>query len=148
MPILNYTTQIDVYKSIGEIQKILGDHGVFKQSIIYDSGKTPSGLTFTILFQGEEIDFSLPCKIDWVLWRLKNSRIPSKLQTKDQAYRVAWRIIKDWVEAQMALIESELADLEEVFFPYMVSNNGAQTMFESFRDRNFLLPSWEHHEKH
>jgi hypothetical protein len=37
----------------------------------------------------------------------------------EQAYRVAWRNILDWVQAQMALLEIGMAKIEEVFLPYM-----------------------------
>jgi hypothetical protein len=33
---------------------------------------------------------------------------------EEQAYRVAWRNILDWVEAQMALLEIEMAKIERL----------------------------------
>src|SRR6266478_5746936 len=43
----------------------------------------------------------------------------------EQAYRVAWRNILDWVQAQMALLEIGMAKIEEVFLPYMQDREGA-----------------------
>jgi hypothetical protein len=37
-------------------------------------------------------------------------KVPRSKCTEDQAQRVAWRIVKDWVEAQMAIVEAQLAD--------------------------------------
>ena len=34
MPLLKYTTQIDVEKTVGEIQKMLGKHGAAKSATI------------------------------------------------------------------------------------------------------------------
>jgi len=55
-----------------------------------------------------------------------------------QAERVAWRIVKDWVEAQLAILESEMVHLDEIFLPYMVNNNG-QTVFEIYRNNQLML---------
>ena len=38
-----------------------------------------------------------------------------------QANRTAWRIIKEWILAQMALIETEMVSVEEVFLPLQCS---------------------------
>ena len=59
---------------------------------------------------------------------------------EEQAYRVAWRNILDWVEAQMALLEIEMAKIEEIFLPYMVNSIG-ETFFERMEQRGFLLES-------
>jgi len=53
--------------------------------------------------------------------------------------RVSWRILKDWVEAQMALVETHMVTLEQVFLPYAVTDDG-QTIYDRLRGSNFLLP--------
>ena len=60
----------------------------------------------------------------------------------EQAYRVAWRNILDWVQAQMALLEIGMAKIEEVFLPYMQDREGI-TFFERMEQRGFLLESGE-----
>ena len=57
------------------------------------------------------------------------------------ASRVAWRILKDWVKAQMAILETEMVDLQEIFLPYMVSQN--RTLYETMKDYQFQLPQGE-----
>jgi hypothetical protein len=42
---------------------------------------------------------------------------------------VAWRIVKDWVEVQLALIESGQATLPQLFLPHAVRADG-RTLFE------------------
>ena len=54
-----------------------------------------------------------------------------------QPARVAWRILKDWVEAQMAIIEAEMASIEEVFLPYLL--RGDHTLYQEIENRGFLL---------
>lgn len=56
-----------------------------------------------------------------------------------QAIRTGWRIVKDWVEAQMALIEAGLASLPEVMLPYAITSNG-ETLYKRIeQDRTLLL---------
>lgn len=46
MPIKNYTTKIDCYKSIGEIQGVLARHGARKIMIDYGESGHPNGIAF------------------------------------------------------------------------------------------------------
>lgn len=47
---------------------------------------------------------------------------------KEQARRVAWRILKDWIEAQIALLESGMVEMEEIFLPYMLAGADDRTV--------------------
>ncbi len=66
MPILNYTTSIPSEKTIGEIQKILGDSGATKITIDY-TDKIPSSITFCLLLNGNTVGFALPANCSGVL---------------------------------------------------------------------------------
>jgi hypothetical protein len=70
----------------------------------------------------------------------KSSKVPRSLCTEEQALRVGWRIIKDWVEAQMAIVESELAGVAEVFLPYAVTKSGT-TLYKHIETDGRLLLS-------
>ena len=48
--------------------------------------------------------------------RVLYSRRGNKNEMDEQAYRVSSENILDWVEAQMALLEIEMAKIEEIFF--------------------------------
>jgi len=37
----------------------------------------------------------------------KDPKVPRSKCTDEQALRVSWRIIKDWVKAQMAIVECQ-----------------------------------------
>jgi hypothetical protein len=58
--------------------------------------------------------------------------------TEEHARDVSWRIIKDWVEAQMAIIETCMVTTARVFLPYAVTKNG-QTVYEYFAGNTQLL---------
>ena len=79
----------------------------------------------------------MPARIERIYVVLKNDRaVPRKLKTTEQAARVARRIVKDWIEAQLALVEAEQAEMVEVFLPYAQDQTG-QTPYESLEAKNF-----------
>ena len=138
MAILNYTTSIDCEKSISEIQKCLVKHGANKIVTDYENG-TPSSVTFCLMINERIVGYVLPANYSGVLKAMKNDRkIPNSKCTDEQARRVAWRIIKDWVEAQMAIVEAQLADMAEVFLPYAVTKTG-ETMYKYIQKEAGLL---------
>ena len=96
--------------------------------------------TFLIDTGTAQIPVRLPVRIEEcykILVREKNGTKNIKT-TKEQAERVAWRILKDWVEAQMALLDIQMVKFEEIFLPYIESDNG-QTIFERLEQKHFML---------
>jgi hypothetical protein len=133
MAILNYTTQIDSEKTISEIQKCLVKHGAHKIVTDYVN-QIPTSVTFCLTLNGSVIGFALPANHKGVLNAMKNDRkVPRARCTEEQAQRVAWRIVKDWVEAQMAIVEAQLADVAEVFLPYAITQGG-KTLYNHIQD--------------
>jgi hypothetical protein len=105
MPLLNYTTSIQVQKTVGEMVSILTAHGARAILQGYDDKGAIAGLSFKIYVSEQELAFRLPADWPAVLRVMeRDRRVPRRFRTLDQARRVAWRILKDWVEAQMALI--------------------------------------------
>lgn len=141
MAILNYTTTIDAFKTVSEIEYILIKHGAKSIMKNYDGG-TVTGLSFLIDTGVQQIPIRLPAKIDNCLnvLRKEKKENPRKQikDTREQAERVAWRILKDWVEAQMALMDIEMVRFEEIFLPYIETNTG-QTLYERLEEKQFLL---------
>jgi len=138
MPILNYTTQISFDKTLGEIQKVLVKHGAHKIVTDYRDN-LPVSVTFCLTIDQATVAFVLPANYDGVLRAMKKDRdVPARLCNPEQALRVSWRIVKDWVEAQMAIVEAQLADMAEVFLPYAVTKNG-NTLYESFKSGTMKL---------
>lgn len=139
MPILNYTTKIDIFTTIGQIQGQLVKHGAKKILQDYDDKGNIIALSFTINTPTGIRGIRLPANVEAVQKVLTKQKVKCD---REQAERVAWRIIKDWVLAQMAILESEMVEIDEVFLPYMVNNNG-QTLFEAYRNNQLMLESRE-----
>lgn len=141
MAILNYTTTVDSFKTVSEIEYILMKHKAKSIMKTYD-GESITGLSFLIDTGMQQIPVRLPVKVDECLEVLKqekkNSSRSNIKATRDQAERVAWRILKDWVEAQMALLDIQMVRFEEIFLPYIETGNG-QTIYERLEEKQFLL---------
>ena len=140
MAILNYTTSISFEKTIGEIQKCLVSHGATKIVTDYKEN-LPCAITFCLMISDQMVAFSLPANYAGVLQAMKNDKkVPYRLCTDEQAIRVSWRIVKDWVEAQMAIVEAKLADIGEVFLPYAITKSG-QTMYNEIKSNGMKMLS-------
>lgn len=147
--LLNYTTKIDPDKTAAEISKCLSMHGASAVMTEYDPSEGQvMAISFKIRIADREVGFRLPSDYKPVLEILKkNSKIKewhrnySRVQSefKLQAVRTAWRIVKDWVEAQMALVETQMVTPGQVFLPYMVMKDGKTLSEKLIKDPQFLL---------
>jgi len=63
--------------------------------------------------------------------------VPPKLKSGEQAERVAWRILKDWIEAQLALIATRMVSLDQVMLPYMLMGEG--TVYDLYRTQQLAI---------
>jgi len=139
MAILNYTTKIDSYKTISEIQQLLSKHGATKIIVDNDENRLPSAITFCIDWNDRMQAFALPCNFKGVLKAMQRQKsVPRSMCNEEQALRTGWRIIKVWIEAQMAFIESDLASMAEIFLPYAVIKTG-ETLYQSISNNDQLL---------
>lgn len=134
MAILNYTTKVSADKTAGEIQNILGKGGASAVMSEYDNGEV-SAIAFQLEITGQILSFRLPINTEGVLRALRRDCEP-RWCNKEQAVRTAWRILKDWVEAQLALVESNQADLAEVFLPHLQDGTG-QTIYSKLKAGGF-----------
>lgn len=127
MPILNYTTKVPVDNTVAEIHRILAKAGASAILNEYDQQGNISGVKFRLSIKGQEVFYELPINIPGVTGALKKDR-----EYRDDAHarRVAWRILKDWIEAQMAIVAAGLAAVPQVFLPYMQTQHG--TVYECF----------------
>ena len=122
--ILNYTTTIAAEKTLGEIHNMLVQAGARQVSVDYDALRQPTAVSFVIVLPFGEASYWLPANRDAVLALLERQcnqgQVRRALVTPGQASRVGWRIIKDWLEAQLAIIEAGLVTLEQVMLPYAI----------------------------
>jgi hypothetical protein len=122
------------------IQKCLASHGAQKLMFDYDNQGQVIALSFAMDIEGRLIGFKLPARIDQVEAALKQEkRWRNTQELKEQAYRTGWANIRDWVTAQMALVDTRMAKVQEIFLPYMAGKNG-KTIYESMEENRFLLP--------
>lgn len=134
MPIKNYTTKIDCYQSIGEIQGVLARHGARKIMIDYGESGQPDGIAFAIQSGQTAQMFILPANVDGVEAVFKKQKIKADRQ---QAERTAWRNVRDWIMAQMAFIESGNVQIDEIFLPYLT--DGKKTLYQVYKSGQLLL---------
>lgn len=145
MGLLNYTTKVPAAKTASEIQEILGTHGAKAVMVDFDNDGQAEALSFKIVRGDNDLGFKLPVHPDAVLKVLLQQHKSGLLRghqakpDKKQAANVAWRIIKDWVEAQMALLETQMVTMEEIFLPYLITGKD-QTLYELMRGHDFMLP--------
>jgi len=148
--IKNYTSNVPVQKTIGKIQEILSAKGAEKIMIDYANGK-PVGLMFMLKTTKGQIPIKLPARIENVQQVFYNNKkprykwekpVPLTESEKQQAERTAWKNIEDWIDAQLALIETEMVKIEEVFLPYVIMGNN-QTLFDQFNSGTLKLGSGE-----
>ena len=133
----NYTTDISADRSILEIERYLTLFGA--QAIIKEY--SAEGRVYSLSFKLVDDAFKLPANIKGVKeilyegTRSSYQKDGEKIR-EEKAYRVTWRIIKDWIHAQLSLIASGQAQPREIFLPYMY--DGKRTLFQKFEAEKLL----------
>jgi hypothetical protein len=135
MPIKNYTSAVDAFKSVGEIQGALAKAGASKMIIDYNAG-VPTGLTFAMLSNRKFVGFLLPANIEGVSAVFAQQKVRAD---QEQVIRTAWRNVRDWVLAQLALVEAGNAEFKQVFLPYLTDGRG-NTMYSLYQSGQLALP--------
>lgn len=138
----NYTTDISADRSILEIEKFLTLFGA--AAIIKEY--TLDGRVHSLMFKLVDDAFKLPANVNGVKEILyKSSRSAHSddgaKRREERAYRVAWRIIKDWVHAQLSLVASGQAQPQEIFLGYMLVGN--RTLFQKYESEKLLTAKRE-----
>jgi hypothetical protein len=149
----NYTSDVPVSESIRRIEQVLlqcGVTGIMKE---YGVNQQIIAITFRIDGpDGRPQMVRLPAyekNATDALWRnymgtdlLPDGKVKwscrKKLKRDDflkQGERTAWRIVKDWVEVQMSMVQLEQADVMEVFMPYLW--DGKRTYFQALKESNY-----------
>jgi len=152
------TTRIDPQKTVGEIQEVLGKYGASAIRMDYQDGlmgREVVSVSFTIEVNRDQVPFRLPCRwicvLDTLMSRIRGERSDEYLEKKrgeytPQAKRIAWRQILRWVEAQLALVETGMVKMVEVFVPYMLMDKG-KTLYEKLEETQFKMLEYQPKEK-
>lgn len=145
MAVLNYTTSIAATKTVGEMQTALAQAGASRIAVDYDDG-SPVALSFMLSTPHGPRHFTLPVNVD-AMHRLLVSednagriRSGSKAtrSSRAQAERVAWRVMKDWLLAQLALVATDMAGMDQVMLPYLQIDDTGRTLYANYKERELL----------
>ena len=135
MAIKNYSTTIPAAQTVGEIQGILAAHGAKSIIMNYNEQQEPNAVLFMVETPFGDRLFKLPANIDEFQKVLQRQKVKCD---REQATKVAWRNIKDWVAAQMALLETAMVTFDEIFLPYMADKTGT-TVYQLYSNGDLLL---------
>lgn len=143
--IKNYTSTVPAERSVVSIEKKLVRQkakNIMKQ---YGPDGKLDSICFIIEVNGKDMPFKLPAKVNRVqevlVGLVKRPRKGTLSKVAEQAERTAWKLVADWVDVQMSLIELGQAEFLEIFLPYVYDPSRMQTFFEKIRDGNYkLLP--------
>jgi hypothetical protein len=116
---------------------MLTDHGAAAILLENGSDKRPSSISFRIQTEFGQMHFQLPARLAQVEKILAAKHPRTKpTQIHEQAAMTGWRIIRDWLEAQLAMIQVGLVTMPEIFLSYAQFEQG-QTVYERLKDQKF-----------
>ena len=138
---MNYTTKIPAHQTMAECQSLLAAAGAGSVAVHFEDGQ-PAGLSFTLKTPHGTRAFTLPVDVSAMHAVLRKADFSSlhatraalaQYASREHAVRVAWRVAKDWLEANLALIAAKMATLETVMLPYLMVDD-ERTLWEAYQD--------------
>lgn len=127
-----------INRIFANIQKMLVGAGARQIMFEYDDNGLSTGITFVVNTPKGQIPVKLPVRLEKI--RRVFDRDGVSYRDEMQPYRTGWKNIHDWIDAQLALLDTEMVKLEEIFLPYMATPDG-HTFFEVMENKGFMLPS-------
>lgn len=134
--------------SFEKIQRILAENGAKKVMFDFDGAGKVEALSFQIEINNQPISFRLPAMVDNVTQIMFGGRkrgghkwgsvLEITNVQKEQAYKTAWANIRDWLDAQMALVKTRQVEVLQVFLPYAVTKNN-KTLYENVIESPSML---------
>lgn len=128
----NYTSKVPAERSISQIESLLVRAGARAISKDCESGEVVA-ITFLIDTKGLPVKIRLPANPAAVMavLRKKTRNLTSKTlkHLEAQSKRTAWRLMLDWCQVQLSLIEMHQAELRQVFMPYITNDTG-ETLYQ------------------
>ncbi|WP_394941187.1 hypothetical protein [Psychromicrobium sp. YIM B11713] len=146
---VNYTTKISAAQTVAEMQALLAGHGARRISVDHDSSGVPSSLDFALGTPHGLRAFSLPASVDHMQRLLAaedaagllKSGSKAERTSRTQAERVAWRVMKTWLEAQLALVSAEMIDIDQALLAFLQVDGTGWTLYEIYKERESLTLS-------
>lgn len=148
MPVKNYSTTISVERTISEIETNLAKHGAKAILKEYDVAGRPIAINFIIeMIEHKTLPYRLPIDIRAAMEKINydiehpqkhEGRIERKRKNDmDYARRVAWRCLKNWVDAQMAQVDFKQIRIQQIFLPFAYDMITHKTFFEKLEEHKF-----------
>lgn len=139
----NYTTEVSADRSIQEIERILIDHeatDIWKEY----AGKQVVALNFGIKTEFGKLPIRLTANVEGVRQVLINEQRSGKIKISKQKVageehprNVAWRVIRDWVDSQMARVDAEKVNIERIFLADVYDMHNKRTLYDALREGRF-----------
>ena len=140
--IKNYTSGVPVDRTLTKIEAALVKGGASNIMKMYEGGVLDA-VSFSVVQPGtgQPITIRLPANVEAVYQTLhagiKRPRKGTMDKLKDQASRTAWKLMQDWIEVQMSLIQMQQAEFLQVFLPYVW--NGKHTFYSVLKETGFKM---------
>jgi len=134
MAIKNYTASCDPIESVCKIQLALAKAGASKIMVDYTDGK-PVAVSFALPTAAGTRGFVLPAAVEGTLRVFQRQKLKPD---RRQAEITAWANIRDWVLAQVALIESCDVPVDQAFLPYLSDGRG-KTLYDVYASGQLQL---------
>jgi hypothetical protein len=152
----NYTSEVPISRTIARIEEALISCKVSGITKEYDPRGAMTALRFHIkLEDGRELDIRLPADVEGAqeaMWRdyvgadkvsedgqrlawYHSRKKKKRADFRQQAERTAWRLMQDWVEVQLSMIQLKQADTAEVFMAYVW--DGRQTFYQAIKNNGY-----------
>jgi len=142
--IKNYTSGVPIDRTVSKIEAVLVEAGA--SNITKDYGDCElKAICFTVIHpqDGTKVSIRLPANVEGVYASLssavKRPRKGTMAKLREQAGRTAWKLMQDWVEVQLSLIQMQQAEFLQVFLPYVW--DGHQTFYSALKDGGFKVLS-------
>jgi len=140
--IKNYTSTVPVERTISRIELILVKCGAMNIVKDYDNGQLKA-IFFAVSNpqNNQRIIIRLPANSEAVYQTLtetvKRPRQDTFKNLRHQADRTAWKLMQDWVEIQLSLIEMNQVEFLQVFLPYVW--DGQKTFYTALKESGFKM---------
>jgi len=136
------TTMKTVGETCGEIETLLMEMEAI--SILKDIDRVSreiDGIAFTVPFKDTFISIRLPFNWKAIQQLAERGKTGyADTEKEDRARMVAARQILRWIESQFALWQCEMAEVAEIFLPYIVNPKTGQTAYQQIEaDPGLLL---------
>lgn len=138
----NYTSGVPVDRTISRIEALLVEAGASNITKDYKDNKLDA-VCFMVVMpdSGNKVSVRLPAKVEAVYMTMKDAVKRPRKGTLDklheQAARTAWKLMQDWVEVQLSLIQMHQVEFLQVFLPYVWT--GKTTFYDLLKGQNFKM---------